>query len=135
MWWAYFKHEPDVGHHRSLRAMIGWGYGHYFVFAAVAAVGAGLQVAAETTHDATHLGPAVAASTVSVPVVVFLASVGIIHVRTRTVAIIAPIAVTAVLVLAAGLAATWIGVPPAILAMGIMVCGLVAVNVVTLTRA
>jgi low temperature requirement protein LtrA len=68
MWWAYFKHEPDVGHHRSLRAMIGWGYGHYFVFAAVAAVGAGLQVAAETTHDATHLGPAVAASTVSVPV-------------------------------------------------------------------
>jgi hypothetical protein len=56
-------------------------------------------------------------------------------VRTRTVAIIAPIAVTAVLVLAAGLAATWIGVPPAILAMGIMVCGLVAVNVVTLTRA
>jgi low temperature requirement protein LtrA len=135
MWWAYFKHEPDVGHHRSLRAMIGWGYGHYFVFAAVAAVGAGLQVAAETTHDATHLGPAVAASTVSVPVVVFLASVGIIHVRTRTVAIIAPIVVTAVLVLAAGLAATWIGVPPAILAMGIMVCGLVAVNVVTLTRA
>ena len=37
MWWAYFKHEPDVGHHRSLGAMIGWGYGHYFVFAAVAA--------------------------------------------------------------------------------------------------
>jgi len=134
MWWAYFKHEPDVGHHRSLRAMIGWGYGHYFVFAAVAAVGAGLQVAAETTHDATQLGPVVAASTVSVPVVIFLAAVGFIHVRTRTVAIFAPIVVAAVLVLAAGLAATWIGVPPAILAMGLAVCGLVAVNVATLTR-
>ena len=35
MWWSYFKHEPDVGHHRSLRSMLGWGYGHYFVFAAV----------------------------------------------------------------------------------------------------
>ena len=39
MWWSYFKHEPDVGHHRSLRSMIGWGYGHYFVFAAAAALG------------------------------------------------------------------------------------------------
>ena len=67
MWWSYFKHEPDVGHHRSLRSMLGWGYGHYFVFAAVAALGAGLEVAADTTVDAADLGPAVAAATVAVP--------------------------------------------------------------------
>ncbi|MFL5688791.1 MAG: low temperature requirement protein A, partial [Chloroflexota bacterium] len=44
LWWAYFKRDPDIGHHRSLRTMLGWGYGHYFVFAAVAALGAGLGV-------------------------------------------------------------------------------------------
>ena len=55
LWWSYFKHEPDVSRRRSLGATIAWGYGHYFVFAAVAALGAGLQVAADTTHDATDL--------------------------------------------------------------------------------
>jgi hypothetical protein len=47
-------------------------YGHYFVFAAVAPLGAGLQVAADTTHDATGLTPVVAALTVAIPVAVYL---------------------------------------------------------------
>ena len=29
LWWAYFKAPPVIGHFRSLRWMIGWGYGHY----------------------------------------------------------------------------------------------------------
>jgi len=24
LWWAYFKRDPDIGHHRSLRTMLGW---------------------------------------------------------------------------------------------------------------
>jgi len=34
----------------------------------------------------------------------------------------------------AALAATWIGVPSAVLVTGVIVCGLVAANVVTLSR-
>ena len=129
-WWSYFKHDPDVSRRRSLASMIGWGYGHYFVFAAVAALGAGLQVAADTTHEATQLTAAVAALTVAIPVVVYLATLAVLHAR-KTIPILAPIAVVASLVLVAALAATWIGVPLAVLVMGLLVSALVAINVVT----
>ncbi|MGZ4665990.1 MAG: low temperature requirement protein A, partial [Frankiaceae bacterium] len=49
-----------------------WGYGHYAVFAAVAALGAGLQVAVETTTHEAGLGEAAAAFAVALPVAVFL---------------------------------------------------------------
>jgi hypothetical protein len=42
--------------------------------------------------------------------------------------------VAIVLVLVAALAATWIGVPSAVLATSLIVCGLVAANVATLSR-
>ena len=129
-WWSYFKHDPDVSRRRSLASMIGWGYGHYFVFAAVAALGAGLQVAADTTHEATQLTAAVAALTVAIPVVVYLATLAVLHAR-KTIPIIAPIAVMAFLVLVVAVAATWIGVPLAVLVMGLLVSALVAINVVT----
>ena len=44
LWWVYFDHE-DNPRLDSPRASFTWGYGHYFVFAAAAAVGAGLVVA------------------------------------------------------------------------------------------
>ena len=40
MWWVYFDHE-DNPRLDSPRSAFIWGYGHYFVFAAAAAVGAG----------------------------------------------------------------------------------------------
>ena len=79
LWWSYFKHEPDVSRRRSLSAMIAWGYGHYFVFAAVAALGAGLQVAADTTHDATDLAAGCRGLTVAVPVAVYLVALAFLH--------------------------------------------------------
>jgi low temperature requirement protein LtrA len=133
MWWSYFKHEPDVSRRRSLGATIAWGYGHYVVFAAVAALGAGLQVAADTTHAATDLTPAVAALTVAVPVAVYLVALAFLHAR-RTGIILAPIAITVCLVIGAALAATWIGVPAAVVAMGVLVSVLLAINIVTIGR-
>jgi len=134
LWWAYFKHRPDVGHHRSLNAMIGWGYGHYAVFASLAALGAGLQVAAEATHQEIDLGATATALTVAVPVAVFLAADAALHIRRWTLVAAGPIAVTMVLVLAAALVAPWIGVPLAVLAMGLIACGLVVALVVLLVR-
>jgi len=133
LWWSYFKHEPDVGHHRTLRSMITWGYGHYFVFAAVAALGAGLAVATDTTLDAADLVPAVAAATVAIPVVVFLVAVAFLHARGMP-RILTQIAVISALVLGTAVAATWIGVPGAVLVMALFACGLVALNVATIAR-
>jgi low temperature requirement protein LtrA len=51
LWWLYFKRPAEI----SLRARtinpFAWGYGHYLVFAAIAAVGAGIGVLAEL-HEA-----------------------------------------------------------------------------------
>lgn len=133
LWWSYFKHDPGVNRRRSLASMIAWGYGHYFVFASVAALGAGLQVAADTTHGATYLAPAAAALTVAIPVVVYLAALAALHAR-KTLHMLAPIIVVAGLVLVAAGAATWIGVPLAVLAMGLLVSALVAINVAMIAR-
>ena len=46
LWWVYFD-RPVHDLLTSLRKAIVWGYGHYVVFAAAAAVGAGLAVAVD----------------------------------------------------------------------------------------
>jgi low temperature requirement protein LtrA len=129
LWWAYFKHAPDVGHERTLGAMLAWGYGHYVVFAAVAALGAGLQVAADSTRGATDLAPSVVAAAVAIPVIVYLVALAVLNGRRRGLPIERPIVLATLLIVVAAAAATWIGVPPAVLAMGLLVAGLVAANV------
>jgi low temperature requirement protein LtrA len=126
LWWAYFKTEPDIGHHRSLNAMLAWGYGHYFVFAAVAALGAGLQVAADTTHEAIELSPTKAAATVAIPVAIYLVALAFLHAGRRTARDFAPIVVAAAIGLGLTLAAPTIGVPLTVLLIGLVICGLVA---------
>ncbi|EXS72227.1 bacterial low temperature requirement A family protein, partial [Acinetobacter baumannii 45002_8] len=42
MWWAYFDRSEQHHHVKGVRPFV-WGYGHYFVFVSVAAVGAALK--------------------------------------------------------------------------------------------
>lgn len=47
LWWVYFLlPSADALHHHRERSFV-WGYGHYFVFASLAALGAGLEVVAD----------------------------------------------------------------------------------------
>ena len=46
LWWSYFKHEATEELRVSLGTAVVWAYSHYPIFAALAAVGAGLEVAA-----------------------------------------------------------------------------------------
>ena len=55
MWWIYFD-RPVHDLLASLRTAIVWGYGHYVVFAAAAAVGAGLAVAVDQAAHHTKIG-------------------------------------------------------------------------------
>ncbi|MET9002989.1 low temperature requirement protein A [Amycolatopsis sp. NPDC004169] len=105
MWWLYFDRP---GHARLVRrptmfTSMSWGYGHYFIFASAAAVGAGLEVAVAYDTGTLHLGGLAAALPTTVPVAVFLLSVWLLHIgptnECRPIAIGFP--VTAVLVLAA----------------------------------
>lgn len=72
LWWLYF-YEPvgdGLAVHRE-RSYI-WGYGHYGVFAALAALGAGLEVAVRQTGEHDHVSAIVVAYSVALPVAVFL---------------------------------------------------------------
>ena len=66
MWWIYFDRPADRILEDRRFAFV-WGYGHLPVFAAVAAVGAGIEVAIDAATDHIHMSPVEAALTVAVP--------------------------------------------------------------------
>jgi low temperature requirement protein LtrA len=81
MWWVYFGQHAER-FLRSNREGFRWGYGHYLIFSAAAAVGAGLATAVD--HESVsevHVATVVAAAAVTVPVAVFLVCVWLLHVR------------------------------------------------------
>lgn len=84
MWWQYFSvpaHELVERRSRRLSHSLLWGYGHFCVFAAAAAVGPGLVVAAHQALDETELGRTAAGAAVTVPVAVYLLSVELLQLR------------------------------------------------------
>ena len=136
LWWSYFKHPASVGDQQQIRSAFEWGYGHYVVFAAVAALGAGIQVAIDTTHEAAADLPATtAALTVAVPLVVYLAATAALHRANLPRALAVLIAITALSIVVAAAAAAWIGVPLATLAMGLLLAIDVAISLVIISRA
>jgi low temperature requirement protein LtrA len=81
IWWAYF--DPPGSTQMSLdeRTSWLWGYGHLPIFAAVAALGAGLSVAAEVLEHRSQLSEAAAAYAVAVPVSAYLLVLTELHSR------------------------------------------------------
>jgi low temperature requirement protein LtrA len=125
MWWAYFKHHADEDDLQQLPWL--WGYGQFFVFAAAAAVGAGIQVAAESMTHEIAIGPVAVALTVAVPVAGYLGAGWLVTNAGRTWALFGPVAAAIVAVLAASLLAS-LSVPLAIVAIGAIVAAVVAVT-------
>jgi low temperature requirement protein LtrA len=80
LWWIYFA-KPAHRFLTSNRVAFVWGYGHYFVFAAMAAVGAGLAVNVDFILGEAAIDRRIAAASVSVPVALFLLTVWLLHVR------------------------------------------------------
>jgi low temperature requirement protein LtrA len=135
MWWAYFKYNAAEERELQQETAFLWGYGHYVVFAAVAAVGAGLNVAADLTHGEGSIGPITAALTVAVPVAIYLVAAWVVNSRGRAGAIIRPVLLAALLVLAAAVGLGPFGVPLAVLAMGLIVASLVGVSAYRSSRS
>ena len=68
MWWIYgILPSAEVLHHHRSKAFP-WGYGHIFLFGAIAAAGAGLHVAAYFIEGVAHIGSFGAVLAVLVPV-------------------------------------------------------------------
>jgi low temperature requirement protein LtrA len=80
MWWIYFD-RPAHDLLTSFRRVLAWGYGHYAVFAAVAGVGVGLGVVVDQLTHSSEIGSSAAGLAVTIPAVVFLLCVWILHYR------------------------------------------------------
>jgi low temperature requirement protein LtrA len=130
LWWIYFSQPAQdvVDRARSafesgsIRFSFGWGYGHLPVFAAAAAVGAGLAVAGDQAVDHAELSARGATLAVAVPVALFMvgdwAVLGRHKPRSRVGPLSAPTIAVLVLVVAV--------VTSSVLAVGLVLAATVA---------
>ena len=79
LWWLYFLQPAGDGLARRRDHAYVWGYGHYGLFAALAAVGAGLEVAVEQTGHDVAASPVVVAYAIAIPVAVVLVLLWALH--------------------------------------------------------
>jgi low temperature requirement protein LtrA len=80
LWWLYFDRSAH-GLLTSLRTSILWGYGHYFIFASAAAVGAGLAVSVDFDSEHTEISGTIAGCAVALPTAIYLIFVWLLHIR------------------------------------------------------
>jgi low temperature requirement protein LtrA len=130
LWWLYFLEPAGEGLSEQRNRSYYWGYGHYGVFAALAALGAGLEVAVESTGHHIEAEPTVVAFAVAIPVSAFMVLLWAIHAPVVTRLVIYPgvILPAALVVLLLPLATPVIGVPAEVVGIA-----LVAVVVIVLT--
>lgn len=134
LWWIYFSEPAGEGLAARRDRSFVWGYGHYVIFAALAAVGAGLETAVASAGDHVKAGPQTAVAAVAIPIAVVLVMLWALHAPMRRTAIHPGlIGVTAVLVLLATFAAPAIGVAASLVVLAALLVLLMAATFTTRT--
>jgi low temperature requirement protein LtrA len=90
LWWLYFLQPVAEGLVARRERSYVWGYGHYGVFAALAAVGAGLEAAVVLTGHHGVASALAVAFAVAVPAAVFLVLLWALHVPIVTRPVLRP---------------------------------------------
>lgn len=91
LWWLYFLVQAGEGLRNRRHRSYLWGYGHYGIFAALAALGAGLKVAVEQSgHPAVAAAPTALGYAVAVPIGAYLALLWAVHALVATEPVIHP---------------------------------------------
>jgi low temperature requirement protein LtrA len=136
VWWWYFEHPAEQGLRMSRQVAFIWGYGHYGVFASVAALGAGLDVAAQVTRHATAISPTTAGLAIAVALSVYLVVTGALQARLdkKSVVQVRVVVAIAVLILVVGAAARPLTIGVAVPLMGLIVVALVVGDQVHVER-
>jgi low temperature requirement protein LtrA len=79
IWWIYYLEPAERGLTDRPQFSYFWGYGHWFLFAAIAAVGSGIEVAVEATAHVPEIGVVAVGYALAVPVAVFLVLLYVLH--------------------------------------------------------
>jgi low temperature requirement protein LtrA len=137
LWWIYVLAGDDEGL-TSLRVSLTWGYGHYVVFAGVAATGAGLEVAVDAEEHTSHVSATATAAAFAVAVPIALVLLVLTALRRLTWApgslAVGWVAFGVVGVLVcAGLAGV-VGIGVAVLLMGLVLAGMLVGYLLLLRR-
>jgi low temperature requirement protein LtrA len=130
LWWWYFEHPSEEGLRESRNLAFLWGYAHYAVFGSVAALGAGLEVAVESTRRGSGVSPTTAGVTIAVSVAVYLVVTGAVQVRLNPTGVLKTrfIIPFAALILVVGWNARALSIGIALPVLGVIVFGLVLLD-------
>ncbi len=79
VWWLYFLEPIEEGLRRRPSWSYFWGYGHYLPFAAIAAIGAGLDVAVDSAGHEPRIGLVATGYSLALPVAVFFVVLYVLH--------------------------------------------------------
>ena len=79
IWWLYFLEPIEEGLRRRPSWSYFWGYGHYVPFAAIAAIGAGLEVAVDSAGHEPRIGLVATGYALALPVAVFFIVLYVLH--------------------------------------------------------
>lgn len=131
-WWLYFLKHAGEGLARRRHHSFWWGYGHYGVFASLAAVGAGLEVAAESLAHHVNASGTLIAGALALSLSVFMMLVWALHAPLSTAPASGLPVVTAASVATLGVAAATaagLPLPWAVLGMSLPISAIVALHV------
>jgi low temperature requirement protein LtrA len=79
LWWSYFIMPTGEILARYRRRAVLWGYGHIVIYASIAAIGAGLRVAADVVQGLAEIGTVGAVVAIATPVLVFAIAIFAIY--------------------------------------------------------
>ncbi|MFG2651001.1 low temperature requirement protein A [Streptomyces sp. NPDC048436] len=129
-WWIYFV-VPVHGRLSGNRQAFLWGYGHYVILGAAAAIGAGIEVAVEEAVGKSHISTLAASAAVTVPMALYLLTVWLLHSRYYKVGIAQQLVLptAALATLASTFAGSW-----AVLVAGLVAAATVATGVTLTSR-
>ncbi|MFP3464828.1 low temperature requirement protein A [Leifsonia sp. SIMBA_070] len=128
LWWLYFLEPAAEGLRTRRGRSFYWGYGHYFVFGSLAALGAGLEVAVQRGAAHSGGGDTAVEYAIAVPVAVFLLMLYVLHAPLVPEVVIRPLktAIALVLILLLPLASPVIGLVGVTIGIALVAAALVA---------
>lgn len=80
MWWLYFTKDEHLRSSDLAGALV-WGYGHFFIFAAAAAVGAGMAVQVDLSTDHAHTTQLAGDLALAIPLAVYFLGIWLVRDR------------------------------------------------------
>jgi low temperature requirement protein LtrA len=127
LWWIYFLEPAGEGLESHRERSFFWGYGHYGIFAALAALGAGLEVAvASTGHEELHASVMTIGFAIAIPVAAILLLLWILHAPIVDQVVVNPVAIGIVVVVVLVAPLVIANIPAVLAVIAIAVAALVA---------